>query len=137
MANSANYWAERTIDFKSGADWDTCWLNGEGARLSREKGIKGEDLTMPIGSFSQGASPYGVLDMAGNVAEWVADWFEPNYYRRAPFTDPRGPARGAIKAMRGGSWMKPAVSLRTSDCDWGTMGSHPSGTGFRCAKNTL
>jgi len=39
--------------------------------------------------------------------------------------------------MRGGSWLKPAISLRTSDRDWGTMGSHPSGTGFRCAKDAF
>ena len=134
-ANSASYWAERTIDFQNGADWDAFWVTGEGARLSREKGIKGEVLTMPVGSFPQGASPYGALDMAGNAAEWVADWFDPNYYRIAPLTDPPGPARGAIKAMRGGSWLKPAISLRTTDRDWGTMDSRPSGTGFRCAKD--
>lgn len=137
LANSASYWAKRKIDFQSGADWDAFWVHGEGARLSRENGINGEVLTMPVGSFSQGASPYGALDMAGNAAEWVADWFDPNYYRGAPLTDPPGPARGAIKAMRGGSWLKPAVSLRTSDRDWGTMDSRPSGTGFRCAKDAL
>ncbi|HXV68406.1 MAG TPA: SUMF1/EgtB/PvdO family nonheme iron enzyme [Nitrospira sp.] len=136
-ANSASYWAMRTVEFESGADWDTFWLKGEGARLSREYGIKGEVLTMPVGSFPQGSSPYGALDMAGNVAEWVADWFDPNYYRNAPLADPPGPERGAIKAMRGGSWLKPAASLRTSDRDWGTMDSRPSGTGFRCAKDAF
>lgn len=136
-ANSASYWAGRTIDFQSGADWDAFWLKGEGARLSKEKGIKGEVLTMQVGSFPEGMSPYGALDMAGNAAEWVADWFDPNYYRVAPLTDPPGPTRGAIKAMRGGSWLKPAVSLRTTDRDWGTMDSRPSGTGFRCAKDAL
>lgn len=136
-ANSASYWANRTVEFKSGADWDAFWVKGEGARLSKEKGIKGEVLTMPVGSFPQGRSPYGVLDMAGNVAEWVSDWYDPNYYRTAPLTDPQGPARGAIKAMRGGSWLKPAVSLRTSDRDWGTIDSRPSGTGFRCARDAF
>ncbi len=136
-ANSASYWAGRTIDFQSGAEWDAFWLKGDGARLSKEKGIKGEVLTLPVGSFPEGASPYGVLDMAGNAAEWVADWFDPNYYKSAPLTDPSGPVRGAIKAMRGGSWLKPAVSLRTSDRDWGVMDSRPSGTGFRCAKDAL
>jgi formylglycine-generating enzyme required for sulfatase activity len=135
-ANSASYWAKRTVDFQSSADWDAFWIQGEGVRLSREHGIKGEVLTLPVGSFPQGASPYGILDMAGNAAEWVADWYDPNYYRNAPLTDPPGPDRGAIKAMRGGSWLKPAVSLRTSDRDWGTMDSRPSGTGFRCAKDT-
>lgn len=134
-ANSASYWAGRTIEFRSGAEWDDFWLRGEGARISREKGIKGEVLTLPVGSFPQGASPYGLLDMSGNVAEWVQDWYNPNYYREASLTDPQGPTTGAIKAMRGGSWLKPAVSLRTTDRDWGLMDSRPSGTGFRCAKD--
>jgi len=134
-ANSASYWAGRTIDFQSGADWDAFWIKGEGAKISKEKGIRGEVLTMPVASFPESTSPYGLHDMAGNVAEWVHDWYNPNYYKEAPLSDPQGPARGAIKAMRGGSWLKPAVSLRTSDRDWGTMDSRPSGTGFRCAKD--
>jgi formylglycine-generating enzyme required for sulfatase activity len=134
-ANSASYWAGRTIEFERGADWEAFWIKGEGARLSKENGINGEVLTLPVGSFPEAASPYGALDLAGNAAEWVADWFDPNYYRNAPLADPPGPARGAIKAMRGGSWLKPAKSLRTSDRDWGTMDSRPSGTGFRCAKD--
>jgi formylglycine-generating enzyme required for sulfatase activity len=92
---------------------------------------------MPVGSFPAGVSPYGLYDMAGNVAEWVQDWYNPNYYKEAPLSDPQGPSRGAIKAMRGGSWLKPAISLRTSDRDWGTMNSRPSGTGFRCAKDAF
>jgi len=137
MANSASYWAQRTIEFTSGADWDAFWVKGDGARLAKEKGIQGEVLTMPMDSFPQSVSPYGLFDMAGNVAEWVQDWYDPNYYRQALLSDPPGPSRGAIKAMRGGSWLKPARSLRTSDRDWGTMDSRPSGTGFRCAKDAL
>jgi formylglycine-generating enzyme required for sulfatase activity len=132
-ANSASYWAGRTIDFQSGADWEAFWIRGEGSKISKDKGIKGEVLTMPIASFPESTSPYGLHDMAGNVAEWVQDWYNPNYYKDAPLSDPQGPSRGAIKAMRGGSWLKPAISLRTSDRDWGTMDSRPSGTGFRCA----
>ena len=134
-ANSASYWARRTIDFQSGADWDSFWVAGEGARLSKENGIKGEVLTLPVGSFPDGVSPYGLFDMAGNAAEWVQDWHDPNYYRSAPLVDPPGSARGAVKGMRGGSWLKPYMSLRTADRDWGVMDSRPSGTGFRCAKD--
>lgn len=134
-ANSASYWADRTVDFQSGADWDAFWIRGEGAKISREKGVKGEVLTMPVGSFPQGTSSYGALDLDGNVAEWVWDWFDPNYYSSAPLSDPTGPSHGAIKAMRGGSWLKPHVSLRTADRDWGMMDSRPSGTGFRCVKD--
>ena len=137
-ANSASYWARRTIDdFQTGADWDAFWIKGEGAKISKEKGIKGEVLTTPVGSFPESVSPYGLYDVAGNVAEWVQDWYNPNYYKEAPLSDPQGPLRGAIKAMRGGSWLKPAISLRTSDRDWGLMDSHPSGTGFRCAQDAF
>jgi sulfatase modifying factor 1 len=135
LANSASYWAGRTIEFETGADWEAFWIKGEGARIAKDNGLKGEVLTMPVGSFPSAVSPYGLVDMAGNVAEWVQDWYDPNYYRSAPLTNPSGPERGAIKSMRGGSWLKPAKSLRTSDRDWGTMDSRPSGTGFRCAKD--
>ncbi len=134
-ANSASYWAGRTIDFSSGADWDAFWGQGEGGRLAKEHGIKGEVLTLPIGSFPQAVSPFGLFDMAGNAAEWVQDWYDPNYYKNAPLSNPTGPERGAIKSMRGGSWLKPSISLRTSDRDWGTMDSRPSGAGFRCARD--
>jgi formylglycine-generating enzyme required for sulfatase activity len=136
-ANSASYWAQRTIEFTSGADWDAFWIKGDGARIAKEKGIQGEVLTMPVDSFPHSVSPYGLFGMAGNAAEWVQDWYDPNYYPQALLSDPSGPNRGAIKAMRGGSWLKPARSLRTSDRDWGTMDSRPSGTGFRCAKDAL
>ncbi|MBA3752918.1 MAG: SUMF1/EgtB/PvdO family nonheme iron enzyme [Nitrospira sp.] len=133
--NSASYWAKRTIQFTDSTEWEAFWVKGLGAAISKERGLKGEILTLPVGSFPAGASPYGALDMAGNAAEWVQDWYNPNYYRTAPASDPPGPERGAIKAMRGGSWLKPAISLRTTDRDWGTMDSHPSGTGFRCARD--
>lgn len=135
LANSASYWANRTVEFNSGADWEAFWVKGEGARIAKETGLNGEVLTMPIGSFAAAVSAYGLFDMAGNAAEWVQDWYDPNYYSSAPLTNPTGPQRGAIKSMRGGSWLKPAVSLRTSDRDWGTMDSRPSGTGFRCAQD--
>jgi formylglycine-generating enzyme required for sulfatase activity len=135
LANSASFWAGQTIEFASGNDWDAFWVRGDGARLAKEKGLNGEVLTMPVGSFPAAVNSYGLYDMAGNVAEWVQDWYDPNYYKSAPLTNPTGPERGAIKSMRGGSWLKPAISLRTSDRDWGTMDSRPSGTGFRCAKD--
>jgi formylglycine-generating enzyme required for sulfatase activity len=136
-ANSASYWAKRTVEFSNSVDWEAFWIKGEGAVISREKGVKGEILTLPVGSFPAGVGPYGALDLAGNAAEWVQDWYNPNYYPTAPLSDPQGPDRGAIKAMRGGSWLKPAISLRTTDRDLGTMDSRPSGTGFRCARDAF
>jgi formylglycine-generating enzyme required for sulfatase activity len=135
FSNSASYWAGRTVEFNSGDDWNAFWVKGEGAKISRERGLKGEVLTLPVGSFENAASPYGLLDMAGNASEWVQDWYDPDFYKKGPVSDPQGPERGAVKVQRGGSWLKPALSLRTSDRDYGNPNSRPSGAGIRCAKD--
>lgn len=135
LANSASYWARRTVEFKTREDWHAFWIAGEGALLSREHGVKGEVLTLPVGSFQDGASPYGLHDMAGNASEWVSDWYEPYFFLRGSLSDPTGPERGILKVMRGGSWLKPARNLRTGDRDYGDLQTRPSGTGFRCAKD--
>ncbi len=134
-ANSASFWAGGTVEFKSGEEWRAFWMEGDGAKIVREKGIKGEILTRPVGSFPKDLSPHGLYDMAGNAAEWVADWYAPHYYENSPLTNPPGPDRGFERAMRGGSWLKPEISLRTSYRDFGFPQSRPSGTGFRCAKD--
>lgn len=133
LANHAGYWAGQTLEFKDGAEWKAFWMLGEGARISKERGLKGEVLTLPVGSFPNGASPYGLLDMAGNASEWVQDWFEPYYYLKAPQADPKGPDGMLLKVARGGSWLKPAKSMRAADRDYGYPDDRPSGTGFRCA----
>ena len=134
-ANSASYWAGRAIEFKDTLEWRAFWVEGEGARISKERGLKGEVLTLPVGSLPQGASPYELFDMAGNASEWVQDWFEPYSYLRAPRENPPGPAGKLLKVIRGGSWLKPATSLRTADRDYGFPDEQQSGTGFRCAKD--
>ena len=60
--------------------------------------------TTPIGSYPKGASPYGVLDMAGNVWEWVNDRYGGKYYSVSPSVNPQGPASGTRRVLRGGSW---------------------------------
>jgi formylglycine-generating enzyme required for sulfatase activity len=57
--------------------------------------------TAPVGSFPGDTSPYGVLDMAGNAAEWVSDWWDPQYYQKSPAQNPTGPAGGKEKVRRG------------------------------------
>ncbi len=91
--------------------------------------------TSPVGNYPSGASPYGVLDMAGNVAEWVADWFENDYYSLAPLSDPMGPGETGAHVVRGGSWLDNAIMVR-SDL---RLGYPPDSAyvnlGFRCAES--
>jgi formylglycine-generating enzyme required for sulfatase activity len=65
---------------------------------------KGYSTLTAIGSYGVGESPYGVHDMAGNVWEWVEDWYDANYYKASPTQDPNGPSTGEQKVVRGGSW---------------------------------
>jgi formylglycine-generating enzyme required for sulfatase activity len=87
----------------------------------------------PVGSKPRGASPYGALDMAGNVLEWVADWYDGSYYARSPGRNPTGPDSGESKVLRGGSWLGHIRSDRRNE-------DHPDTTlstlyGFRCARS--
>jgi formylglycine-generating enzyme required for sulfatase activity len=62
--------------------------------------------TAPVGSYPAGASPYGALDMAGNVWEWVSDSYAPDYYSNSPYRNPKGPqGDDYIELTRGGSWL--------------------------------
>ncbi|MBI3741851.1 MAG: SUMF1/EgtB/PvdO family nonheme iron enzyme, partial [Chloroflexi bacterium] len=65
---------------------------------------RGKGDTTVVGSYPNGASPYGVMDMAGNVLEWVADWYDSNYYSSSPRNNPKGPSSGQDRVLRGGSW---------------------------------
>jgi formylglycine-generating enzyme required for sulfatase activity len=60
---------------------------------------------LPVGSHPGGASPYGALEMAGNVPEWVADWYDKDYYSRSVFSNPTGPDSGSFRGVRGGSFL--------------------------------
>jgi formylglycine-generating enzyme required for sulfatase activity len=62
--------------------------------------------TSAVGDQESGASPYGVLNMAGNVSEWVNDWFDPLYYGSSPGSNPPGPPSGDVKVIRGGSFFE-------------------------------
>jgi formylglycine-generating enzyme required for sulfatase activity len=89
--------------------------------------------TSEVGSYPSGASPYGVMDMAGNVWEWVADWYSDDYYSVSPGTNPIGPVAGTEKVMRGGGWYNNAYSLRVTVRINNNPSSYYENGGFRCA----
>jgi formylglycine-generating enzyme required for sulfatase activity len=89
--------------------------------------------TVPVGTRPAGASPYGALDMAGNVWEWVADWYDPGYYDRSPARNPQGASSGEYKAFRGGSWGYLPKFIRTTDRARNRPSYAGFNLGFRCA----
>ena len=86
-----------------------------------------------VGRRPAGQSPYGAFDMAGNVWEWTADWYDAAYYRTSPVQDPTGPAQGSLKVMRGGCWVSGESTLRTSCRKPSLPASWAPNVGFRCA----
>ncbi len=89
--------------------------------------------TSAVGSYPAGASPYGALDMAGNVWEWVNDWWQSNYYSVSPGSNPPGPVTGSYRVLRGGSWNGNGYYLRVADRDYGGYPTNRGGNiGFRC-----
>ena len=91
--------------------------------------------TAPVGSFSQGQSPYGLFDMSGNVWEWVADWYDKNFYSYSPSANPVGPSNGTMRVYRGGSWFSEMKYLYIPFRQANPPSYRDDITGFRCAMN--
>jgi iron(II)-dependent oxidoreductase len=96
----------------------------------------GRGTTREVGSRPKGASPYGVLDMAGNLFEWTSDWYSDTYFDNSPYKNPQGPSSGIHKVLKGSSWL-----MRTKEGMAATIrsGYSPLGqgyvVGFRCVKD--
>ncbi len=89
--------------------------------------------TTQVGSYPPGASPYGALDMTGNVWEWVQDWYSPDYYDDSPDANPEGPASGAERVTRGGGYGFSGNRVRVAYRDSWDPAARPRTVGFRCA----
>lgn len=139
MAARWNAGAKTASVYPWGDDWNPANANACDASCLLNVGFKdttyndGQPEMSPVNAFPADVSPSGVVDMAGNVAEWVSDWYSATYYSVSPADSPTGPATGVEKAVRGGSW--------SLDKNWarGSARSHfgpltqAAGVGFRCA----
>jgi formylglycine-generating enzyme required for sulfatase activity len=99
-----------------------------GARFSYNQ------VLLPVRSQEGGKSPYGLYHMAGNVYEWVQDWYSSSYYEVSPQRNPPGPTEGQFKVLRGGSWSDLGKYLLTYGRFKLPLETKNSYSGFRCAK---
>lgn len=90
------------------------WGDSQDAARANTAGDDPHATTAEVGRYPAGASPYGVQDMAGNVAEWVADWYSDSYYSRSPDAHPAGPVSGQRKVVRGGAWADSLIVSRST-----------------------
>lgn len=97
----------------------------------------GYERTALVGSYPDGASPYGALDMAGNVYEWVEDWHGEDYYSGSPSSNPQGPSSGSSRVLRGGAWSDLDVLVRSASRSGGDPDSADDSVGFRCALSSV
>ena len=91
-------------------------------------------ILAPVDSHDRGKSPYSIHHLAGNVAEWVEDWFGFDYYAYMPDRNPPGPSNGRYKSVRGGSWKSKPIMLRTATRGGSPPDQRSATVGFRCAR---
>ncbi len=88
--------------------------------------------TTKVGSYPIDTSPYGAMDMAGNVGEWVSDWFAEDYYTWSPYANPMGPSLGVHHIWRGGDWSRSRYLAHVAQRNW-VVDLWGTNIGFRCA----
>ncbi len=111
--------------------WGEDWK--EGAANTKEAGF---GTTRAPGSFADDVSPYGVFDLAGNVAEWVFDWYDRDFYKKSPRENPRGPEEGVFsRTIRGGDYYNASSEARLTNRRFRVHNQALEELGFRCVRN--
>jgi len=158
-ANAYCSWTNKRLP--SEAEWEKAARGPEGYKypwgneLDPTKANFGrkQEYTANVDAYPEGKSPYGIYNMAGNVFEWVDDWYDPNFYKNTKETvNPHGPKEGVFlsstgtyvdriatgkkRVIRGGSWYAPAESVTNTHRFWNDPmnNSYGVGLGFRCAR---
>jgi len=125
--------AARGSDDQRFFPWGNSAIN---CQLANYNGANGcYNGTSRVDSYDEGKSPYGIYGMAGDVWEWVADWYSETYYQFTPTINPKGPDTGQSRVLRGGSWNRQEYDVRVSNRNKYSPSYYNFDIGFRCASD--
>ncbi len=120
-------------DLPSGQRANFCDVNCP-LNSANEKQDDGFATTSPVGQYPLGSNQYNAMDLAGNVWDWIWDWYDQDYYLKSPHENPMGPSSGREKVIRGGGWNSNNFELRVTNRDKADPEMSTSTIGFRCVQ---